>query len=90
VTKLYTEETEHEICYDPNFWTFVEIIRRPKFDKEKAINPSWIFDPLFTDQHTYGLELTLTPEFSMKFILMGSTLTYTKEESFIAGIKFHK
>ncbi len=88
MTKLYTEETEHEICYDPNFWTFVEIIRRPKFDKDKAINPSWIFDPLFTDQHTYGLELTLTPEFSMKFILMGSVATYTKKDVFIAGIKF--
>ena len=53
MTKLYTEETEQGNSYDKNFWTFVEIIRRPKFNNGKPINHSWVFDPLFTDQHTY-------------------------------------
>ena len=73
---------------DPNFWSIIEILSCPKFSDDKDNPPSWLFDPLFRDKHVYGLELKLTPEFSMKFILMGSSSTFYQKQAFLAGIKF--
>jgi len=47
-----------------------------------------IFKPLFTEHHTFDFELTLTPKFSVKFILMGTTYSCSAEEAFIARSKF--
>ncbi len=73
---------------DPNFWTIIEVLRCPKFSDKSKKPPSWLFDPLFSDKHVYGLELKLTPQFSMKFILMGSGSTFNSKDAFRSGIKF--
>jgi len=73
---------------EPNFWTYIEVLRCPKFNEKILKPPSWLFDPLFRDKHVYGLELKLAPQFSMKFILMGSFASLNSENAFISGIKF--
>ncbi|MHA1980678.1 MAG: hypothetical protein ACTSXN_06245, partial [Promethearchaeota archaeon] len=73
---------------EPNFWTIIEVLRCPTLSDNKKQQLSWLFDSLLNDQQVYGVELKLAPQFSMKFILMGSASSEISKAAFISGIKF--
>ncbi len=86
---LFSARVRREtIEVDPNFWTYIEVIRRPKFSDQKQKTKSWIFDPLFMGGNIYGLELQLTPKFSWKFLLTSGTCSLNSVTAFMEGIKF--
>ena len=78
-------DSKNIIEANPHFWSYIEVLRRPKFSNQKQKTASWIFDPLITKGNIYGLKLQLVPKFSWKFILIPYS---TSEEAFIAGVKF--
>jgi len=51
----HTRITREIFKVNPFFWSYIEVLRRPKFSEQTQKSTSWIFDPLITKGNIYGL-----------------------------------